>query len=216
MTIASASPLVCDGRRGGAICTFRSFRSSASATKRGVEVPSSENGHRRTNGSARKVRREIDVLRDNLLLPNIDEAGRDADAKDVRRSPSAWVQYYGTCAMKCQSPLPNVSVKAERDKLNVVHCAIRVVVTARRRKVLRCAALLTRGANSVTLLRMSVEKQCGKCGASFLCQTAELCWCASYKLDERQLTTIGQQYSNCLCEACLAALSSRDREQKHM
>jgi hypothetical protein len=117
MTIASASPLVCDGRRGGASCTFRSFRSSASATKRGVEVPSPQNGDRTTNGSARKVRREIDVLRDNLLLPNIDEAGRDHDAKDVRRSPSAWVQYYGTCAMKCQSPLPDVSVKAERDKL---------------------------------------------------------------------------------------------------
>jgi hypothetical protein len=46
-----------------------------------------------------------------------DEARRDADAKDVRRSPSAWVEYYGWCAMECQSPLPDLSVKAERDKL---------------------------------------------------------------------------------------------------
>jgi hypothetical protein len=89
-------------------------------------------------------------------------------------------------------PLPDVSVKAER------------------------ATLLTRGGNSVTLLRMSVQKHCGKCGASFLCQTNELCWCASYKIDEGQLTTMGQQYAGCLCEACLAALSSHDREQKNM
>jgi hypothetical protein len=61
---------------------------------------------------------------------------------------------------------------------------------------------------------MSVEKFCGKCGASFLCQTADLCWCASYRVDEGQLTAIGQQYAGCLCEACLSALSRRDKEQK--
>ena len=63
------------------------------------------------------------------------------------------------------------------------------------------------GVYSFNLLSMSIEKKCGKCGASFLCQTADMCWCASYRLDEGQLTTIGQQYADCLCEKCLAGSS---------
>ena len=71
------------------------------------------------------------------------------------------------------------------------------------------STLLTRAADSFNLWCMSVEKHCGKCGAPFLCQTANLCWCASYRIDEGQLTAIGQQYADCLCEKCLAQCSSR-------
>lgn len=65
---------------------------------------------------------------------------------------------------------------------------------------------------SFKLPSMSVEKHCGKCGASFLCQTADLCWCAAYKIDEGQLTMMGQQYADCLCEACVAGLSQFTEE----
>ena len=68
------------------------------------------------------------------------------------------------------------------------------------------------GVYSFNLLSMSIEKKCGKCGASFLYQTGDMCWCAAYRVDEGQLTTMGQQYADCLCEECLAALRTPTAE----
>ena len=51
-----------------------------------------------------------------------------------------------------------------------------------------------------------MEKQCDNCGESFPCNPGA-CWCNQIKLDEAQLTSIGQQFQDCLCPKCLTTLA---------
>ena len=47
------------------------------------------------------------------------------------------------------------------------------------------------------------EKRCSKCGLSFDCGGLLGCWCRDVKLDAAKLAVLRQQYSDCLCRACL-------------
>jgi hypothetical protein len=51
-----------------------------------------------------------------------------------------------------------------------------------------------------------MEKQCDNCGATFACNPGA-CWCNQFKLDEAQLTRIGQKFEDCLCAECLTTLT---------
>ena len=53
-----------------------------------------------------------------------------------------------------------------------------------------------------------MEKRCGNCGEGFPCKPGA-CWCNEFRLDEAQLTRLGQQFEDCLCPACLTALALR-------
>jgi hypothetical protein len=47
------------------------------------------------------------------------------------------------------------------------------------------------------------EKRCQKCGQAFDCGGLFGCWCRSVKLDPAALAALREQYSDCLCPACL-------------
>ncbi|MDE3019744.1 MAG: cysteine-rich CWC family protein [Nitrospirota bacterium] len=53
-----------------------------------------------------------------------------------------------------------------------------------------------------------MQKTCGHCHRSFLCQQEGGCWCGTVKLDSVQLAWIKQRYENCLCPRCLAAVAA--------
>ncbi|TLY32630.1 MAG: hypothetical protein E6K57_05390 [Nitrospirae bacterium] len=54
-----------------------------------------------------------------------------------------------------------------------------------------------------------MDKLCGNCGCSFPCGGGrEPCWCDQVRLNESQLTTIGQTFRDCLCPACLPQISA--------
>jgi len=54
-----------------------------------------------------------------------------------------------------------------------------------------------------------VEKACGNCGRSFPCGGgAGPCWCDQVRLNESQLTEIGQGFRDCLCPSCLQQFSA--------
>ena len=59
-----------------------------------------------------------------------------------------------------------------------------------------------------------MEKQCDNCGETFPCNPG-VCWCNQIKLDEAQLTNIGQQLQDCLCPECLTNLSQKSYMTNH-
>ena len=59
-----------------------------------------------------------------------------------------------------------------------------------------------------------MEKQCDNCGEGFTCNPGA-CWCNQIKLDEAQLTSIGQQFQDCLCPECLTQLSQKTYMTNH-
>ncbi|TAJ23980.1 MAG: hypothetical protein EPO64_10170 [Nitrospirae bacterium] len=52
-----------------------------------------------------------------------------------------------------------------------------------------------------------MQKACGHCHQTFVCQQAGGCWCGTVKLDPAQLAWIKQKYANCLCPPCLGAVA---------
>ncbi|HEX9284185.1 MAG TPA: cysteine-rich CWC family protein [Nitrospirales bacterium] len=59
-----------------------------------------------------------------------------------------------------------------------------------------------------------MEKVCGNCGRSFPCGGGiEPCWCDQVRLNESQLTEIGQTFRDCLCPACLEKINA---DQSHV
>ncbi len=56
--------------------------------------------------------------------------------------------------------------------------------------------------------------RCPRCGAGFHCGVADAapCACSTLTLDETTLAALRQQYSGCLCLACLVALASPGRD----
>src|SRR2546422_2360123 len=60
-----------------------------------------------------------------------------------------------------------------------------------------------------------LDKLCSNCGRSFPCGGGrEPCWCDQVRLNESQLTTIGQTFRDCLCPACLQQI--RDRKSTRL
>ncbi|MER3425167.1 MAG: hypothetical protein C4293_20020 [Nitrospiraceae bacterium] len=53
-----------------------------------------------------------------------------------------------------------------------------------------------------------MEKACEHCGRSFFCEQAAGCWCWAVKLDQAQLAWLEQNFNNCLCPTCLAAVGT--------
>jgi hypothetical protein len=51
------------------------------------------------------------------------------------------------------------------------------------------------------------QKTCERCGAGFEC-CREGCWCKSASLNAATLASLREQYGDCLCPTCLAALSA--------
>ena len=47
------------------------------------------------------------------------------------------------------------------------------------------------------------EKRCQKCGQAFDCGGLFGCWCWKVKLDAAGRAALREQYSDCLCPACL-------------
>jgi hypothetical protein len=48
------------------------------------------------------------------------------------------------------------------------------------------------------------EKRCQQCGQAFDCGGLLGCWCWRVKLDAPARAALREQYSDCLCPACLA------------
>jgi hypothetical protein len=55
-----------------------------------------------------------------------------------------------------------------------------------------------------------MDKICERCGKYFDCSHNDVsnCLCASIELDAQQLEYIEQNYSDCLCHACLMEIKS--------
>ena len=53
------------------------------------------------------------------------------------------------------------------------------------------------------------ERSCEACGAEFAC-TLSLngCWCGDVKLTDAARAAMRKKYSDCLCPACLAAVTA--------
>jgi hypothetical protein len=53
-------------------------------------------------------------------------------------------------------------------------------------------------------------KVCPRCGKHFDCLATDIlqCFCQKIKLSEEQLQLISSQFTDCLCEDCLAKLSN--------
>jgi hypothetical protein len=52
------------------------------------------------------------------------------------------------------------------------------------------------------------EKRCAKCGRPFDCGGLLGCWCRDIKLDASKLAALRQQYTDCLCPACLESYAA--------
>ncbi|MGM0567419.1 MAG: cysteine-rich CWC family protein [Bacteroidota bacterium] len=52
------------------------------------------------------------------------------------------------------------------------------------------------------------QKTCPRCGKAFFCgaETGS-CWCTKYSLSENALQKLQENYSGCLCEACLSTIA---------
>lgn len=50
-----------------------------------------------------------------------------------------------------------------------------------------------------------MEKDCPRCGVSFICRVENIttCQCAPVNLDELQLAYVKMHYPGCLCNSCL-------------
>ena len=48
------------------------------------------------------------------------------------------------------------------------------------------------------------EKRCQQCGQTFDCGGLLGCWCWRVKLDAPARAALREQYTDCLCPACLA------------
>jgi hypothetical protein len=48
------------------------------------------------------------------------------------------------------------------------------------------------------------EKRCQQCGQAFDCGGLLGCWCWRVKLDAQAGAALREQYTDCLCPACLA------------
>jgi len=53
-----------------------------------------------------------------------------------------------------------------------------------------------------------MQKVCENCQETFSCEQAFGCWCGTVKLSPLKLAWIKQQFQNCLCPKCLAALAA--------
>ncbi len=53
-----------------------------------------------------------------------------------------------------------------------------------------------------------MQKQCEHCGRNFSCDQAVGCWCGTVKLDQSQLAWVKQNFHDCLCPGCLAAVGT--------
>jgi hypothetical protein len=63
------------------------------------------------------------------------------------------------------------------------------------------------------------EKRCQQCGQAFDCGGLLGCWCWKVKLDAAARAALREQYSDCLCPACLnqsAAGSQGQPEVTHV
>ena len=49
---------------------------------------------------------------------------------------------------------------------------------------------------------ISIPKTCQRCGVEFACG-GSCCWCDEVKLDAPVRQELGEQFSDCLCRACL-------------
>jgi hypothetical protein len=54
----------------------------------------------------------------------------------------------------------------------------------------------------------SQDKTCPKCGATFLCQGEDDCWCENYQILQKDFLRITQEFSDCLCPECLKEYAS--------
>jgi hypothetical protein len=59
----------------------------------------------------------------------------------------------------------------------------------------------------------SKEKRCSKCGERFDCGGLFGCWCRDVELDRATLANLRGKYADCLCPACLTALSRSPGDQ---
>ena len=60
-----------------------------------------------------------------------------------------------------------------------------------------------------------MDKLCGNCGQRFPCGGGrEPCWCDQVRLNESQLTVVGQTFRDCLCPTCLQQISDGSRVEK--
>lgn len=56
---------------------------------------------------------------------------------------------------------------------------------------------------------MQTEKQCERCGKIFCCNAADIehCECSAVKIPGKEIEYIRMHYRDCLCVACLRAIS---------
>ena len=54
------------------------------------------------------------------------------------------------------------------------------------------------------------QKNCPRCGAGFECKTGDIahCQCSSIQLSETETKFIANQFTDCLCAACMKAMKS--------
>lgn len=53
----------------------------------------------------------------------------------------------------------------------------------------------------------SINKLCPRCGAEFICTHDSLCQCVGITLNENARAYLRTHYKDCLCRACLIAVS---------
>ena len=49
-------------------------------------------------------------------------------------------------------------------------------------------------------------KTCERCGQGFDCGLSR-CWCGEFPVNDREYESIVKQYHDCLCPACLSAIT---------
>lgn len=47
-------------------------------------------------------------------------------------------------------------------------------------------------------------KKCPKCAAQFTCEGDNDCWCEQVQVLKKEMITIMERYTDCLCPDCLA------------
>ena len=57
-----------------------------------------------------------------------------------------------------------------------------------------------------------MEKVCPKCGVKFECLHNVDCWCMQVKTSEQTLKLIQQNYTDCLCKACLESIEEDSKK----
>ena len=53
-------------------------------------------------------------------------------------------------------------------------------------------------------------KTCPRCGASFRCEGDKDCWCESRQIHRALMLQLLEEYTDCICPACLKAYEARE------